>query len=475
MNSLLPDRLGTAWVTGLILLLTGALLLGVFGFPGMSSEHETAEREPFYYHGVIEGPINPVTAGYLDRVIEQAETDRAQGIIIEMDTPGGLMDSMNEMTNRILRADVPVIVWVPRGGDATSAGAFILLSSHVASMASASTIGSATPVQMGGQPPTPDQVEDEEEQETLEQESQDDRMKKVMEWSATKIRRLAAQQDRNQDLAEQFVREGISVGEEEALEEGIIEIRADSVTDLTEQLVDREVELASGESVRFVETSDVRTLGWTWQEDFLKTLTDPQLLMILFSLGFMALIYEITNPGVGIGAVLGGIFLLLGFFGLGMMPINYAGLALIFLGLILMVLDIFVPTFGVLTIGGAISFLLGGVMLFETEAFAVPLGLMIGITAAMVTFVFIMMWLVKRTFVDEVRIGDDYLVGRTGKVKEDLNPEGMVYVWGEYWKAESADGRELRRDTPIRVVEKHERSLTVEEDKPEPDQTTEDS
>lgn len=432
------DQSGLTKVIPLLLLLFAGLFL--------TSPASSAADTDTYYHTQLNASINPVTASYVERAISRAETDGVSGLIIQLDTPGGLMDSMKKITDRMLNADVPVIVWVgPGGARATSAGVFITYSAHFAAMAEGTNIGAAHPVQGGGQG---------EMGETMEE--------KVVNDAVAQLTGLARKRDRNETMAEAFIRESQSINAREAVQQNIVNFMANDITSLTNQLAGRSVTLENGQSLTMPETPDVQNLEMTWKEDFLNTIVNPNLVYILLMLGMYGLIYEFSNPGVGLGLVVGGICLLLGMFGMSMLPISYTGLGLIFLGIALMVLDIFVPTFGILTIGGLVSFVLGSVMLFETEAFAVSYGLIAGVSAATVTFMLIVGYLILGSFNKPVAIGGDSLVGRTGTVKETLDPDGMVYVWGEYWKARSKGDAVIETGDKIEVVEKRDRELLVD-------------
>ena len=397
-----------------------------------------------YLHSRLEASINPVTSSFLRRTITRAEEENVDGIIIQLDTPGGLMTSMKEMTDRILNADVPVVVWVgPGGARATSAGVFITYSSHIAAMAQGTNIGAAHPVQAQGQ----------EMDETMQE--------KVLNDAVAQLTGLARKRDRNEAIVSEFIRESISINAREAVDSGVVNFMANNMTELKQKLAGRKVALENGDTVTLPRNASVREAGMSWKEDFLNTVVNPNIVYILLMLGIYGLIYEFSNPGVGLGLAVGGICLLLGMFGMSMLPISYTGLGLLFLGIAMMILDIFVPTFGVLTMGGLASFVLGSVMLFETDAFQVSYGLIAGFSAATVTFIVISGYLILGSFNKPVEIGEDSLVGRTGTVKERLNPEGMVYVWGEYWTARTEDHSELEVGEGVEVADKQERLLIV--------------
>jgi membrane-bound serine protease (ClpP class) len=396
-----------------------------------------------YYRATIESSVNPVTAGYLQRSIRQAENKDAQALLLRLDTPGGLMDSMKEMTDAILNAELPIVVWVgPSGARAASAGVFITYAAHRAAMAEGTRIGAAHPVSGGGQSMD----------ETMEE--------KVTNDAVAQLRGLAQKRGRNQTLADSFVRESVSLIAGEAHEENVIDFVVNTEMDLLDKLEGQEIRLGADRSIT-LEAGPVQDIPMNAKENFLNVLVNPNLVYVLFILGLYGFIYEFAEPGLGLGLIAGGICLFLALYGMSVLPLDYTGLGLLFLGISLMVLDIFVPTFGVLTFGGIISFALGSVFLFKTPAFAVSMGLIVGVTAATITAVLIAGYLVLGSFTMPAAIGDDALVGETGTVKETLNPEGIVYVHGEYWTARSEDGSRIDEGRPIEVTEKKDRTLAV--------------
>lgn len=397
----------------------------------------------FYYKIEVNSAINPVVADYLERAIKQARRDTAAALIIQLDTPGGLMRSMERITSAVLNSPVPVIVWVgPTGARAASAGVFITYSSHLAAMAPGTRIGAAHPVSGQGR----DMGEEME--------------KKVVNDAVTQLRGFARQRDRSETLAVKFVRESVSLTAEEALKKNAVDLRAGSLRELISKIGGRRVEF-DGSSRQLPADAQFKNIPLTWREDFLNTILNPNLVFILLTLGIYGLIYEFSNPGIGLGAVAGGICLLLALYGLSVLPVNYAGLGLLILGVVLMVLDIFVPSFGVLTTGGLASFVLGSVMLFETKAFGVSIGAIVGVSVATVCFVLVVGYLAVKAWCSPVAIGDDSITSRRGVVKKQLDPEGMVHVHGEYWQAKSASGETVESETEVEVVEASRRKLIV--------------
>lgn len=413
-----------------------ALCLSLSATPGVAAD-------TFYYRATVQSSINPVTASYLERAIRRAETDNAQALIVALDTPGGLMTSMNKITQDFLNAEVPVVVWVgPSGARAASAGVFITYAAHYAAMAEGTRIGAAHPVGGQGQKMS----------KTMEE--------KVTNDAVAQLESIAKKRGRNADLADSFVRHSTSLTATEALEKNVVEAIVSSPRELVETIAGDTATVAGDRTVTFRE-GPVRDLPMSAKEDFLNTLVNPNLVYILLMIGIYGLIYEFAEPGIGFGAAIGGICLLLALYGMSVLPVNYAGLALLGLGVALMFLDIFVPSFGVLTLGGVGAFALGSVFLFETEAFSVSLGLIVGFTAATVTAVLVAGYLILGALRLPSRMGGDALVGKRGSTKSRLDPEGMVYVNGEYWNAATEGSTSLEPGTDVEVVEKRDRSLLV--------------
>jgi membrane-bound serine protease (ClpP class) len=317
------------------------------------------------------GVINPTLAHYITRAIDQAERDGAGAVIVELDTPGGLDSSMRQIIQRILASRAPIVVYVsPPGARAGSAGVYITYAAHVAAMAPNTNIGSATPVSMG---------------ESGEQQMSPEMRAKVTNDAAAYIRSLAEQRGRNAEWAEKAVREGANVTAQEALSLGVIDLVASDIDDLLRQLDGRAVTTAAGPVTLRTAHAQVQRVEMGLVDAFLHAVSDPTIAYILLSLGTMGLFFELSNPGSVLPGVVGGICLLLGFYALGALPVNYAGLLLMAFALLLFVVDIFTPTHGVLTIGGLIAFLLGSLMLFNVPEAApwlsVSVWTIVGVTA----------------------------------------------------------------------------------------------
>ncbi len=376
-------------------------------------------------HLRLAGSINPVSRDIVTRAISYAETEGAALVVIELNTPGGLGDSMRDIVMAELSSSVPIVVFVgPAGARAASAGAIITLAADVAAMAPGTNIGAAHPVDLlsGG-------------------ESQDETMtEKVTNDAVAFAKSIAEKRGRNVDWAEQAVRESSSITATEALDQGVIDLVANDVADLLHRLDG--YTLADGR-VLHTAGAPIQELRPTLRERLLGYLADPNIVYVLFILGLYGLIYEFFHPGIGFGLAAGGICLVLAFFGLQILPVNIVGVLLIVFGAGLMVLDAFTPTNGILTSGGVLSLIIGSITLFDIHNKAIGLSwttiiLTVGTMTALFVFVISKALLIQRK---RPVTGKGSLIGETGEVRSTLNPRGRVFVHGEYWNARSTEGR----------------------------------
>jgi membrane-bound serine protease (ClpP class) len=373
----------------------------------------------------VRGVVNPTLAHFVSRSIDQAEQDGAHTVVIELDTPGGLDSSMRQIIQRILASRVPVVVYVsPPGARAGSAGVYITYAAHVAAMAPNTNVGSATPVAMG---------------EGGEQQMSPEMRAKVTNDATAYVRSLAEQRGRNADWAEKAVREGANITAQEALNLGVVDIVATDVSDLLRQIDGRTVTTAIGSATLHTSNAAVQRIEMGVVDAFLHAISDPTIAYILLSLGTMGLFFELSNPGSILPGTVGGICLLLGFYALGTLPVNFAGLLLMAFALLLFVVDLFAPTHGVLTVGGLVAFLLGSLMLFNVPEAAPWLSLslwtILGVTGLMGGFFLIVARLVARSWKQKPTMGREALIGQIGRAKSPLNPKGMVWVDGALWEA----------------------------------------
>ncbi len=367
----------------------------------------------------IEGVINPVTLRLVGIAIDRAQAEGAQALVIQLDTPGGLERSMRAIVQRMMNADVPVIVFVaPTGGRAASAGVFITMAAHVAAMAPATNIGAASPVALGGG-------------------ADKTMMKKVENDAVAFIRTVALERGRNADWAEKAVRQAVAITEREAVKLKVVDLVADSIPDLLDKIDGRTVKLPKRTTTLATKGAPVRPIEIGFRDRFLNVITDPNVAYVLMMLGMLGLFFELSNPGVILPGVIGGISLILAFFAFQSLPINYAGLLLILFGIVLLVAEIKIVSHGVLAIGGIISMALGSLMLFDSPevGFRVSWWVIaptVGATAGLFLFV---VAAGVRALGRPPATGAEGLIGKTASVRERLAPEGQVMVSGEIWRA----------------------------------------
>jgi membrane-bound serine protease (ClpP class) len=374
----------------------------------------------------VDGTILPVIADYIDRGISQAEENGATVCIIELDTPGGLLDSTEKIVQRIMNADVPIVVYVsPKAAWAASAGTFITLSAHIAAMTPGTTIGAAHPVAGGGE------------------EIPEDQMQKIVEFSAKWMRTIAEERGRNMEEAELAVTESKSFTDVDALEYNLIDLRADNLESLIAQLDGWEVTLASGEEV-VVDTAEyVQTRNeMNAIEQFLQTISDPNIAYILFTLATIGLITEISNPGLVFPGVAGGISLFLAFYSLGVLDAYWGGIALLLLAVGLFIAEYFTTTFGLLTAGGIASLVMGSLILFtHTPGVEVNKGLIAGVAVGVTAFAVFVVGAIIRGQRRRKATGAEGMIGTIAIAKTPLDPTGTVLAQGERWTAASEGGK----------------------------------
>ena len=388
----------------------------------------------------IKGPIGPAVSGYVIRGIDKAAADRAAMVILQMDTPGGFDHSMRDIIKSILSSSVPVVSYVAPGGSrAASAGTYILYASHIAAMAPTTNLGAATPIRVGGMPGMPEEPPSPEEEEGEEKPQTSDTLeRKMVNDAVAYIKALAGRHGRNAEWAEQAVREAVSLTAAEALAISVIDLVASSHADLLHQLDSREVVMETGRITLATRGMIIEPFEPDWRTKILTVITDPNVAYILMLLGIYGLIYELANPGFILPGIVGTICLLLALYTFQILPINYAGLALIILGITFMIAEAFVPSFGALGIGGVIAFVVGSVILMDEEGMRISL-LLIGSTALVSAGFFL--WLMSRLFTmrrKKVATGAEEMIGITGEAMGDFTEQGRVWVHGESWQAQSS-------------------------------------
>ncbi len=378
----------------------------------------------------IDGPIGPATADYFLSGLEAAEAEGASAVVLQMNTPGGLDAAMRDIVSGILNASVPVITHVaPAGARAASAGTYILYASHVAAMAEGTNLGAATPVQVGGMPGQSDGDSDEPADASTSE-------RKMVNDAVAYIRSLAELRGRNADWAEQAVRESVSLSARAALEQGVIEVLAGDTAGLLEQASNRAVDLDGAPRTLELAGARIEDRPPDWRDELLAAITNPNVAYILLLVGVYGLIFELANPGSLVPGVVGGISLLLALFALQALPVNYAGLGLLFLGVLFMLAEALVPSFGALGVGGVLAFGLGSVLLFEAggPGFELSMLLVAGVTAASLVIFMGTATLAVRAFRRRGVAGVSHLLGARGEVVT-VDPELWVWVEGERWHA----------------------------------------
>ncbi len=386
-----------------------------------------------FYLLSVDGAIGPPVSNYLRDRIDKAERDNA-GVLIEINTPGGLDTSTREIIRKIMNADVPVIGYVtPEGSRAASAGAIIMLSCDITAMTPTSSIGAAHPVSMGAKIDS-----------TME--------KKVVNDMLSFVSSIAKKTGRNEEIAKQMVAESISLSAQEALEAGIIEYIAPSRRELFSMIDSTVIQKNNQEYILMTEDPTVLPHRMNFIERFLSYITNPNIAYILLMLGIYGILAEFSSPGIGFAGVFGAISLLLAFFALSNLPVNIVGLLLIIVGFILILLEIKVQSSGILGIGGIVAIVLGSMMLIQSRApfLRISLSLIIGFAIFTILFFLLLITLVVKVHKTKVTTGREGEIGMKGIAKTVLNPKGQVFVRGELWTAISLDGK-IKKDEAIEV------------------------
>ena len=392
----------------------------------------------------LEGIINPGTAQFVMRGLKQAETSKLKLVIIRLDTPGGLSSSMRDIVKAILNAPMPVVVYVaPRGARAASAGVMITIAAHVAAMAPQTNIGAAHPVSVGGK----------EISKTMSE--------KVVNDMVAYARSIAKDRGRNEDWVEKAIRESVSITGEVAVKHKVVDLVAKDMDDLLGLLDGREIVL--GKSKVKLDTKGLELISFTpgWRDRVLSTISNPNIAYILMMIGMAGLYFELAHPGAIFPGVIGAISLILAFFAFQTLPVNYAGLLLIALAIIFFIAEIKVASYGLLSVAGLISLALGSVMLFEDVG--VSLKLMLPTIVLIGGFFIGIAFLAFRVYRRKPTSGMEGLIGETGVVEERIDPVGLIFAHGEYWKATSTEVAE--QGDKVRIMGSRGLELIVEKEK----------
>jgi len=418
---------------------------------------DAAER--LGYILTINGAIGPATVDYIGQGLKKSRNEKADFLILKIDTPGGLDKSMRAIIKDILSSPIPVITYVaPSGARAASAGTYILYASHVAAMAPGTNLGAATPVSIGGIP-KPDNS-----QNKKEEASSNKMEKKVISDSAAYIRSLANLHGRNAQWAEQAVVEAKSLSAEEAFKMKVIDLVAENISDLLKKVDGRKVTVNGEIKILRVEKSQTVEFFPDWKNRFLSVITSPDVAYILLLIGVYGLFFEFYSPGFVLPGIVGGISLLLALYAFHMLPINYVGLVLLLFGLALFVVEMVTPSFGILGMSGIVSFILGSFMLLDPASLPMEGGisrhlifLFSAINAVFFTLIFFFIVKARRS---RVMTGQEELMGSIGVAVQDFEKEGMVRVHGELWKARSE--KSIKKDQHVKVIGVENLTLLIE-------------
>lgn len=419
----------------------------------------------------VEGVIGPASADYLERGLARAVEQGAQLVVLSIDTPGGLDSAMREIIKAILASPIPVASYVaPSGARAASAGTYILYASHIAAMTPGTNLGAATPVAIGmpgSAPERPDQAGDKQGEQPQADKSAgpaDAMSAKQINDAAAYIRGLATLRGRNAEWAERAVREAVSLSAEEALEQQVVDYLARDLGDLLRQLDGKRFQAAGVEVTLSTAGAALVHLAPDWRTRFLAVITNPSVALLLMMIGVYGLFFEFSNPGSGVGGVLGGISLILALYALQLLPVSYAGVALILLGIAFMAAEAFLPSFGVLGVGGVVSFVFGALILIDTDVpgFGIPLALIVTLALASAALIVAILGMALRARRRQLVGGDAGLVGSLVAIRavQPDNPRaGWVALQGEQWQVQSP--QPLQTGQRVRVTARNGVQLDV--------------
>ncbi len=430
-----------------ILFLLSSVLLPLISGPDTVFGAEQHNSRPLVYLLDVDGTINPAVADFISAGIQKAEKNHAEALIIRMDTPGGVLETTKTIIKNMVNASVPVVVYVaPNGSSAASAGSLITMASDVAAMAPGTNLGAAHPVGSGGEQINPTMSE------------------KIENDMIAYMRAIIASKGRNAEWAEQAIKESASITAEQALKNKVIDLIGDSVPDLLNQLDGKQFEKNNSVITLHTKGAKVVTIPAGWRFKILNVIANPNIAYILMMIGAVGLIAEFYHPGAMLPGVAGGISLFLSFYALQVLPVDYTGILLIILAIVLFILELKMPSYGLLSIGAVISLTLGSIMLFNPQetGMRVSWSVLVPTVCLVSSFFIVALGLAVKARLRKPRTGQDELVGEVGLAITDIGAEGKVSLHGEYWNARAKE--HIRKGERIKVTQVDNLHLLVTRD-----------
>jgi len=403
--------------------------------------------------------INPITANFIIKAIDTAEKNQAPCLIIQLDTPGGLLESTRDVVKKILNSDIPIITYVsPSGSHAASAGVFITYASHIAAMAPSTTIGSAHPIEIGLKSPFSKK------EENTKQDDQDILTNKITNDLLAWIEGIARQRQRNVEWVKRAITESVSLTATEAVEQKIVNFLAKDINELLNKIDGKSVETISGPKTISIKGAFLNYVNLTERDKILNTIANPNISYILMLLGIIGLIFEFSTPGIGFSGIAGIICILLALYSFQILSVNYAGLALVAVAFILFVAEALTPGFGLLALGGIISFILGSLMLFKSSFPFLRVSLSIIIAAVITTAAITIFFVAKAIKIhrSKIKTGKEGLIGETAIALNDFDKKGKVFCHGEIWTAYNTRNDTIKKDQEVKIIKVDGLKLWVE-------------